>query len=267
MHYLGMPSRVFHLNPLLPLVWQNPDTLQIGINPPVVVLSHVPDDVLLLMHHLGRGVSESGLAMFAKAQGVSPERTQALLKDLAPALGRPVASVVTPFVLDGPSDLATQATRVLSGLGHSVVDAANDDDTPESTAPGEVLVFGHFVPHPHSFHRWLRIDRPHTPVVFSDQTITVGPRIVPGHTRCMSCALTTPGQSPRVSAALASQLWGRVAPSATPEGIRLATWHARSLTVDHSPYRQIVISDARATTRDIDEATLPQCECLGSGWA
>lgn len=262
-----MPTRVFHLNPSLPLVWQNPDTLQIGIDPPVVVLSHVPDDVLLLLHHLGCGVSESGLAMFAKTQGVSTERTRALLEDLAPALGRPVASGATPFVLDGPADLVNHSTRVLSGLGHTVVEASNRDTTAESTDPGEVLILGHFVPHPHSFHRWLRIDRPHTPVVFSDQTITVGPRIVPGHTRCMRCALRTPGQSPQVSAALSSQLWGRRAPTATPEGIRLATWHARSLTVDHSTHRQVIISDTRATTRDINEATLPQCECLGTGWA
>lgn len=262
-----MPTRVFHLNPSLPLVWQNPDTLQIGIDPPVVVLSHVPDDVLLLVHHLGCGVSESGLAMFAKTQGVSPERTQALLEDLAPALGRPVDSVVTPFVLDGPADLVARATSVLSGLGHAVARAAHDDTPPESTAPGEVLVFGHFVPHPRSFHRWLRVDRPHTPVVFSDQTITVGPRIIPGQTRCLRCALATPGQSPQVSAALSSQLWGRIAPSATAEGIRLATWHARSLAVDQHRNQQITISDTQSTTRNVDDSAMFQCECLGGGWA
>ena len=262
-----MPTRVFHLNPSLPLVWQNPHTLQIGINPPVVVLSPVPDDLLLLLHHLGSGVSDSGLAMYAKSQGVSPERTQALLADLAPALGRPNLSVAQPFVLDGPGDLVGHASRVLVGVGHSVVSAAQDDSSALHDVPGEVIVFGHFVPHPRSFHRWLRVDRPHTPVVFSDQAITVGPRIVPGTTRCLRCALATPGQSPPVSAALSGQLWGRRAPCATPEAIRLATWHARTLAVDNSTHQQITISDTGATTRALHDSGVPQCECLGAGWA
>jgi len=262
-----MSTRVFHLNPSLPLVWQNPDTLQIGIHPPVVVLSPVPDDLLLLLHHLGSGVSDSGLAMYAKSQGVSPERTQALLDDLAPALGRPIAGVPQPFVLDGPPDLVGHASRVLVGVGHPVVSAAQDDSQALHDAPGEVIVFGHFVPHPRSFHRWLRVDRPHTPVVFSDQAITVGPRIVPGHTRCLHCALATPGQSPQVSAALSGQLWGRTAPSATAEAIRVATWHARTLVVDQSQDQQITISDIGATTRTLGYSGVPQCECLAAGWA
>lgn len=262
-----MPTRVFQLNPLLPLVWQNPDTLQIGVNPPVVVLPHVPDDLLLLLHHLSAGISESGLAMYAKTQGVSPLRTAALLDTVRPALGLPLVSVPQPFVVDGPRDLTDRATGVLEGLGHDVVHADPDDHDPVRPAPGDVIIFAHFVPHPRSFHRWLRVDRPHTPVVFSDQTITVGPRVVPGHTRCMCCALATPGQNPTVSAALSSQLWGRLAPRATPEGIRLATWHARALAVGDSPGLQTIISDGTATTSHSESSGNPGCECLGLGEA
>lgn len=262
-----MPTRIFHLNPSLPLVWQNPFTLQIGIDPPVVVLPHVPDDLLLLLHHLGAGISESGLAMYAKAQGVSPARTAALLDTLTPALGLPIVTVPQPFVLDGPGELADRAAGVLEGLGHDVTRAGSEDHDPARTAPGDVIILAHFVPHPRSFHRWLRVDRPHTPVIFSDQTITVGPRIVPGHTRCLRCALATPGQSPTVSAALSSQLWGRVAPTATPEGIRLATWHARGLAVEESPGLHITLGNARATTSRRDPSDSPECGCLGLAYA
>lgn len=258
-----MANRVLRLNPILPRVWQDPATLQIGIDPPVVVLSRVPDDLLILLHHLGSGISESGLAMYARLQGVSPERTDALLEELAPALGPVESNTPEPFVLDGPHDLVTPASAVLAELGHCVARADSCPSPHDPEAAGDVVVFGHFVPAPRSFHRWLRLDRPHTPVIFSDQTITVGPRIVPGHTRCLRCALATRGHSPRTAAALASQLCGRVAPSASPEAIRLATWHARELILGREDDTRIRIVRGRALTERTTPSDDRECGCLG----
>ena len=253
-----MATHVLQINPDFPVVWQNPSTLQIGIDPPVVVLPHVHDDLLLLLHHLCAGVSDTGLAMFARLQGVSAERTQALLEALAPALGSVSRIQPQPFVLDGPEDLLGPASRVLRDLGHTVFLASTADHE-----VGEVLIFGHFVPHPRSFHRLLRIDRPHTPVIFSDQAVTVGPRIAPGRTPCLKCALARDGHSPRIQSALSSQLWGRVAPSASPEAIRLGTWHAQQLVAEKSTGRQVRISRGNAVTEGLEISRALGCGCLG----
>jgi hypothetical protein len=252
-----MATRVLQLNPDFPLVWRDPHTLQIGVDPPVVVMDNVQDDLLLLIHHLRSGLSPEGLAMFAKNQGVSPERTAELLTTLQPACDKPDVAAALDIVLDGPPDLISHATGVLRGLGHAPTRA---EDSPE--APGEVLVMAHYVPHPTSFHRWLRRDQPHTPVVFADQSITVGPRITPGQTPCLRCALAIPGQSATHAAALASQLWGVRAASATPEGIRLATWHARDLIVESTGYLQLRLSLSTHRVQLLTSGPREGCGCL-----
>lgn len=258
-----MATPVFHLNPDFPLVWQDPSTLQIGVDPPLVILQSVPDDLLPLLHHLSAGISQSGLAMFARLHGVSPERTRALVEALEPALGPSEPASPLPFVLDGPKDLLGPSTRVLTDLGHAVVHADHTGITDPGKSAGEVLVLGHFVPHPLSFHRWLRLDRPHTPIIFSDQAVTVGPRISPGHTPCLTCALRRAGQNPRTASALASQLWGRIAPRAFASMIRLGTWHAHQLVVGKSTGYRIRIAEGAGVPEVVELSPTPGCGCLG----
>lgn len=255
-----MATRVLHLNPQFPLVWQDPHTLQIGVDPPVVVLQAIDDDILPLIHHLTTGISEPGLVMFATRHGVAPERTTALLETLSPALGYQSLPIMRPFVLDGPPELTQIAAQVLRDLGHPVTraDLSSDEDP-----PGEVIVLAHFVPHPRSFHRWLRRDRPHTSVVFSDQRITIGPRIVPGVTPCLHCELSRGPATSRVRAALASQLCGMLAPSAQPHAIRQATWHSWRLAHLGVPGLRVVMPLSDNHLEELATPSGAQCGCLG----
>jgi hypothetical protein len=83
-----MSPQSLAINALFPVVWADPQTLHIGFDPPRVILYEVEDDLLLLLHHLASGVSESGLRMFAEASGVNEERLSDLLERLQPVLAK-----------------------------------------------------------------------------------------------------------------------------------------------------------------------------------
>jgi len=255
-----MIDRLLTLDKRLPLVWQNPHTLQIGFDPPLVVLPDIDNRLLLVLHEIHKGISDTGAIMLAKRAGVTDTEVQSFLEALEPALTMPDHIPHASFVLEGSPDLVTPAQRVLESLGHEVLDGDS-----EHTPAAEVLLLSHYVPEPQHFHSWLRQDRPHTPIVFTDQSIWIGPRVAPGITRCLRCYfLGDPVEHP-ARLALASQLWGTPAPSATPDLIRLATWHARGLMMAPSPDTQIRLC---SHTREVESRLcVPsgECSCLGFG--
>ena len=56
---------LFQLNPRYPRVWQSPTTLQIGINPPKVILDNVPDQALALLHALESAIPRTAAQVIA----------------------------------------------------------------------------------------------------------------------------------------------------------------------------------------------------------
>lgn len=98
-----MSPRSLAINAQFPVVWANPQTLHIGFDPPLVILREVQDDLLLVLHQLTTGISESGLRMFAEASGVSNERLDRLLDQLAPVLALTPPRPRRNFVLDAPT--------------------------------------------------------------------------------------------------------------------------------------------------------------------
>jgi hypothetical protein len=262
-HYLDMANRVFQITPHSPLLWRNPHTAQFGFDPPLVVLDSVPDDLLPLLHHLMTGVSEGGFGMFAKAEGVSPERAEDLLRKLQPVLVRTETITPTPFVLDGPNNLVTMCSPILRDLGHPISLASTQRDSATVMPVGEVILLAHYVPHPDQFHRWLRRDRPHTPVVFTDQAVTIGPRIIPGVTPCLHCELTSRTEQPETMTVIASQLLGKVSPVATPEFVRLATWHAHQMITQTSANTRVRVVFTTGQVVIDDAPVTMGCGCLG----
>ena len=252
-----MSPRSLAINALFPVVWANPQTLHIGFDPPLVILREVQDDLLLVLHQLTSGISESGLRMFAEASGVSNERVDRLLAQLAPVLALTPPRPKRNFVVDAPHTLALRASQALTSIGVDSVLAGA-----EETA-GEVLIFAHFVPDPGQFTRWLRRDTPHTPIIFTDQAITVGPRINPGEDACLHCELTTDEALPWSHVPIVSQLWGKAAPTATPENITRATWHASDMLEHTGPRYQLRIIPAKRDYERREVETRPGCGCRG----
>ena len=71
------------------------------------------------------------------------------------------------------------ATRSLSAGVRVAVGAS----TPPTTTCDLGIAVGHYVLDPESYGFWLRRDLPHLPVVFGDDSVTIGPLVEPGHDR------------------------------------------------------------------------------------
>ena len=254
-----MSPRSLAINALFPVVWADPQTLHIGFDPPRVILHEVEDDLLLLLHHLTSGVSESGRRMFAEASGVNEERLSDLLERLQPVLAKSLPEQTREILLDATPALADRASQALASIGLSGVPHSSGE--PPSDSSTEVLVLAHFVPNPEQFIRWLRRDQPHTPLIFTDQAITVGPRIMPGEDACLHCELTNDQALPWSSVPIVSQLWGRAAPTATPANITRAIWHAMAMLENTSSRYQLRISPWSATQERREIEPQPGCGC------
>lgn len=261
MHYLGMINQLLTLNPRLPLVWQTPDTLQIGFDPPLVVLENLDSRLLPILSEIHKGISDTGVWMLARKSRIPDTLVADFLSTLEPALTLPQAPKIPGFALAGDSALTQCAAEVFHGVGLTATHSIHDRPTPA----GEVLFYSHFVPDPEHFHLWLREDRPHTPIVFTDQAVVIGPRIIPGVTTCLRCHYVGDPNTDPHRLALASQLWGKVAASASPELVRLATWYALQLLEKDEPNLQYRLNaNTRVLTAALS-AGAGECSCLHVG--
>jgi hypothetical protein len=253
-----MINQLLTLDPRLPLVWQTPQTLQIGFDPPRVVLENLDSRLLPILSEIHKGISDTGVWMLARKSRIPDTLVADFLTTLEPALAHPHPAHIPQFALAGHPTLTRYASEVLHGVGLSVAHSNPTKPTP----PGEVIFYSHFVPDPQHFQLWLREDRPHTPLVFTDQAAVIGPRIIPGVTRCLRChCVGDPNTHPH-RLAVASQLWGQVAASATPEFVRLATWHALQLLEKNEPNLQYRLTvNTRVLTAAIS-AGAGECSCL-----
>lgn len=202
------------LDPRRPLVWRDPATLQIGIDPPRVVLEHVTSVEERLIAALGVGVTRSGLDVVA---GDRADLVEPLLSRLAPALdsssrGRPARVSVT-----GSGIVADLVVRLLASSGVAVAvnsrgedtahaDPEPDDDEGEGRAEDVAVIVARGVLAPAVRSRWLRRDTPHVAVVTSDAAVRIGPVIEPGHGPCLVCLERHRSDADPAWPAIASQL-------------------------------------------------------------
>lgn len=254
-----MINQLLTLDPRLPLVWQTPHTLQIGFDPPRVVLENLDSRLLPILSEIHKGISDTGVWMLARKSRIPDTLVDAFLTTLTPALSHPPSPKFQSFALCGNPTLTGYASEVFRGVGLTVAHSAQTEPTP----PGEVVFYSHFVPDPQHFHLWLREDRPHTPLVFTDQAVVIGPRIIPGVTRCLRCHIVGDQVTHPHRLAVASQLWGKVAASATPELVRLATWYALELLEkkDEPNLQYRLTANTRVLTSGFSVAE-GECSCL-----
>ena len=72
-------------------------------------------------------------------------------------------------------------------------------------------------------------DVPHTPIIMSDQSMTVGPRVTPGVGPCLQCVWENHAAREPALVALATQLSTLSAATDTPSFHAVAAWHTRDL--------------------------------------
>jgi bacteriocin biosynthesis cyclodehydratase domain-containing protein len=195
------------------VVWRDPFSLQFGVDPVRTVLREVSNAEERMIAAMSVGVSRSGLDMIAHSSGAGEREVSSLLKRLAGVLVAPLDGVARRRV----AIVGRGATvdRVADALAIAGVDVVVGDRVPEERCDLG-LAIGHYVIDPEAYGYWLRRDLPHLPVVFGDDSVTVGPLVEPGVTACLYCLEHYRRDADASWAAIASQLWGRTSESETP---------------------------------------------------
>jgi bacteriocin biosynthesis cyclodehydratase domain-containing protein len=215
---------MIRLNPRHPLVWRSPDTIQLGIDRPVVVLHGLTQALEQVLAAVQVGVPLSGAVMLGQHAGATEAEVLDLVRALDPALlgvaadapPRPVDAAGArpePWVLlDGEGATAERIRRVLVALGVPL----GPPGRVTSRSPALAVIVGHFALEPARYARWLRRDVPHLPVVFSDSEVRIGPVVTPGTGPCLYCLELHRMDADEAWQAIASQLLFRRAATETP---------------------------------------------------
>ena len=195
---------VLRLDPRFPPIWRTPQSLQLGLDRPRVVLQAVSHADEMVIAALVTGVSSSGARMIGRSAGLDDEAFATLMRALEPALEHAVTRLApASVVVTGEGETAHLIRALLGASGVAVI-----ADEPEAHPEIAVMVT-HFVIEPEDHGRWLRRDIPHLAVVFGDETVSVGPIIRPGAGPCLYCLERHRTDSDPAWPAMASQLWQR----------------------------------------------------------
>jgi bacteriocin biosynthesis cyclodehydratase domain-containing protein len=261
---------VIKLDGRFAIVWRDPFSLQVGVDPARVVLREVTPADERMIAALRSGVSRSGLEMIASSSGASERDVASLLRTLKPVLLSDrvgVAAARVSIVGCGQTVERIANTLALAGVSVSVSTTSVDDSADLG------IVVGHYVLDPDSYGFWLRRDLPHLPVVFGDDSVLIGPLVEPGNTPCLYCLEHYRRDADASWSAIASQLWGRPASSETALVSsetaarvarlvlgRLESGRARGRTAAARSYR-LAVDTGEVTRRDW--VPHPGCGCVG----
>ena len=260
---------VLRLNPLLPVVWRSPISLQFGVTDPPVVLRDVSIADERMIAALATGITPSGLEMIGCSAGATVAEVADFLASVTPAL-LPIALATHNILVVGSGPTSQRIVQVLASLGHDVWIAA-DSTAAETTECEFAIAVGQFVLDPALHGLWLRRDIPHLPVILSDSSVSVGPIVDPGRTACLICLQLHATSADAAWPAIASQLLGRRSPADT-ELVASATAALAVRAVlawfsDGHPEDQerLDVASGRVSTAHYEPH--PQCGCLEAGLA
>lgn len=199
---------ILKLDPRWPVIWRSPTSVQIGIDPPRVVLHGVTESDERMLATLAVGVSPSGLDL------VGTDAAD-FVTQLEPALLQTRGTRPEPVVaISGVGELTVQ---VATALGHHGIRTlvATDHTQLASCSPDVAVVIADYVVPPELHGFWLRRDVPHLAAVFSDTGAHVGPVVEPGTGPCLVCIELHRRRDDPEWASIATQLLSRKAPRAS----------------------------------------------------
>ena len=225
-----MASTFYRLPHHLPLVWTSATSVQVGVDPPRAHLSDVPPGATALLHALTAGIPASGVAMLARLHDLGPSWADSAVETLQPVFDDPPPPPPPRWEVWSASPAATTLVRLarVGGLEVTVPDHIDHTTVPTGDV---VIVVSDYLHHPHWVNHLMMRGVPHLPVVFSDQTVTVGPLVVPGKTPCLVCCESHRRDTTDHWLEVSSQLWGKPSPLHRPDYVAIA-W-ALVLLADH----------------------------------
>jgi len=252
------------IDPRWPLVWRDPHTLQIGIDPPRVVLQRVSILEERLVSALALGVMLDGMDVLA---GGNHAVVVDLLERLAPVLQAPVPrSVGTTVAISGTGRFVELSARLLGETGIRVLVSESSAPLVEA-APALAIVVGHSVLAPRLHAVWLRRDIPHLPVLFTESAVHLGPFVEPGIGPCLACIELHRRDADPAWPTIATQLLSR---SRRTEPPALATEAAAALCrmvmerLENGPLDALSLRISVSGERSRHPWTVhPECSCGG----
>ena len=175
------PKTITRLDPAVPLLWRDGETLQIGIEGTLRIAASEPW-VERLVGRMAAGFRRTTFDVIAHAAGAPRADARMLLARLEPLLvddtGSPRAAWVEGLdLLDGRCEYRMRDALVDEGVATGIREQPGDI--------GVVLVEGAAAAL--QFARYLREDTTHLPVALERGRTTVGPLIIPGDTPCLTC--------------------------------------------------------------------------------
>jgi hypothetical protein len=175
------PKTVTRLDPGMPLLWRDSDTVQLGIDGEVRVRVDAPWTVPLLTR-MAEGFRMGSFDVVAHGVGAPRDDARMLLSRLR------------PFLVD---DAAVPRAAWVESIGltdprceHRMREALLDEgvepaDRADPRGCGVIMVQGAAA----ALHlaRYLRDDVAHLPIALERGRTTVGPLVIPGETPCLAC--------------------------------------------------------------------------------
>ncbi len=254
------PRILTRLDPDVPLLWRDGETLQVGIEGTLRIPAAAPW-VELLVGRMAAGFRRGAFDVVAHSVGAPRAEARMLLARLEPLLVDDApppraAWVETLDALDARCEYRLRDALADEGVAIGVRTA------PE--AIGVVLLEGaaaalHFA-------RYLRDDTPHLPVALERGRTTIGPLIVPGESPCLSCRdaheRDRDPQWPRMHAQLIGRSAGPVTLARIADAARLV---ARLLLPDSEAGSFVEVSaDGRREWRSVTFHEECRCRDLSS---
>lgn len=257
---------VFQLRSDLPLVWRSPDSFQIGIDPPHAIVDDLPDAALPLLADVVRGVSSGGLQVSENGLALPPGWLDRFLDNLRPALRPTTQSPPSRVSIVGQSPATAVVQSVWEHLGSEVTVLSGLEGT-WARSTESVVVVADYVVDPRWISALQYTDTRHTPVIFTDQAVWIGPSVIPGLTPCLVCREMSRRDQWPDWLTVSSQLWSLPSEPARSPLALLAAAHA--VTVHQSappvggPWSALRVNAADWSLSRERVTFHPDCTCRG----
>lgn len=252
-------------DPRLPLVWRDPNTLQIGVDHPIAVVDRLSARQEKIIAAIAAGHGRSGLGSIAQRSGCREREVEELVEVLRPTFAAPrsVSSGRLRVGVSGTGPMADEISGLLEA-GGAAVHRVTAESVMMDPPPDIGVAVSRHVHDPGVAGAWLRRDVAFLCVVAGDSTTRVGPLVVPGVTACPRCLDLHRGDVDLAWGVIAGQLWGRPAPEHPP----LARLEASTRSV-RRVLRRGAEDDAVIEMLDVDSGDItrttsrphPSCGC------
>jgi hypothetical protein len=247
----------------LPMVWETPDSLRIGVEHPMARISDITAAEQRFVSALRRGIASGRLAEVAKKCGLTPAGRDDLLTRAHAALGptsplpRLSPSPATrAWIVTGENWASMQWTGVLTAAlratGVLVSQVTADSPTEVSllgnpagsgteSGGADVLILPERYAASHTeVTPWLAHGIPALSIRLRDRAVVIGPMLGLSNSPCLDCCNHAEIERDRVWPIITAQLFGLRPPSETPTvALAVAAHTAAFLAGPGPPGRQV----------------------------